>query len=80
MTREEKISELIRHRKEVQNDFGWNTSLLCTLDVAIEALKNDFTADDARVLFNRCRTLISPIMCLRCGLSEKCKKYREVLK
>ena len=48
MTREEQISELIRHRNEVQNDFGWNTSLLCTLDAAIEALKNDFTVDDAR--------------------------------
>lgn len=39
MTREEQIAELIRHRKEVQNDFGWNTSTLNALDAAIEALK-----------------------------------------
>ena len=39
MTKEEQIAELIRHRNEVQNDFGWNTTLLSSLDAAIEALK-----------------------------------------
>ena len=42
MTREERekaIDELARHKNEVQNDFGWNTTLLNSLDAAIEALK-----------------------------------------
>lgn len=39
MINEELINELKRHRAEVQNDFGWNTTLINALDAAIEALE-----------------------------------------
>ena len=48
MTREERekaIDELARHKNEVQNDFGWNTTLLNSLDAAIEALKAEPCGD-----------------------------------
>ena len=41
MTNEELINELVRHKQEMQNDFGWNTTLQTALDVAIEALKKE---------------------------------------
>ena len=39
MVNEELVNELKRHRAEVQNDFGWNTTLINALDDAIKALK-----------------------------------------
>ena len=39
MMNEELINELVRHKQEMQNDFGWNTTLQTALDAAIEALK-----------------------------------------
>lgn len=39
MKNEEAINELVRHKQEVQNDFGWNITLQEALDAAISALK-----------------------------------------
>ena len=45
MINEELVNELIRHRNEVQNDFGWNTTLQTALDAAIAALKAEPCGD-----------------------------------
>ena len=39
MINEELINELVRHKQEMQNDFGWNTTLQTVLAAAIAALK-----------------------------------------
>lgn len=43
------ISELIKHKQEMQNDFGWNTTLQKALDAAIEALKAQPCEDCVRI-------------------------------
>lgn len=75
MTRKEQIAELIRHKKEVQNDFGWNTTLLSSLDAAINALEQEPCEDaiDRRALraqFNHLDEVYE-------GMSEeeKCEAY-----
>lgn len=45
MMNEELVNELVRHKQEMQNDFGWNTTLQTALDAAITALKADPCGD-----------------------------------
>lgn len=41
MTREEAINELKRHKARFNADFGWNTTTLTALDMAIKALEQE---------------------------------------
>ena len=75
MTREEQKAELIRHRNEIQNDFGWNTSLLSALDAAIE----DLSTEPNRDCVSKKAALTA--MCIRCPVYDcisHCMAYKAV--
>lgn len=45
MTKEDGIKEINAHKAEIKGDFGWNTTLLAALDMAVNALEYQATAE-----------------------------------
>ncbi len=55
MTKKDIINELVKHKQEMQNDFGWNTTVQTALDEAIKVLRlipdNATNGDVIKALF-----------------------------
>ena len=66
MTREEAIRTLKEHKITFQHDFGWNTSTLKALDMAIKALEQEPCEDCIS------REAVMEYLCSHCPYSLEC--------